>query len=870
MCEPRKHTGAAPSYVPRALAEYYLGRSSAITEECTHCYTAAQLGHIGAASRAARLQIEQGLPPSGYIGHLMTASEGGDSWACCHLATLHETGCQGAGLRMDMAEAMRLYRIAADQGRGEAQHRLVRPLRENVLLRLQVWVEGSMPPLLAWQRISQNRFEMGAANTRDGHPTTTTTTTNEGGQMEQVTTADVAPQQEQQQQQQQPETTAAERSCGCWLCYRPFPLSYTPAPPAQLEYLAPSSGYPRHVEASTGEEDEVAHIECGVCRQRTTINMRNLMDDLDDDAPRTPRSTWDKTRAPERTCIFHIGQPLEGYCETDQCMVCSQCMLGSHRTHRFTELAAQAHDSNQQAPTLIQSIHQQKDVLGWLAVGIEESIASLTTKQRTTEKEIEETFDRLMRELQRKKEALLSNTIKMFKKQKDTLKLQLKCVRYAAPHLAVSESKLVQLTNQQENRATQQQRSPSAPYIYHHGKYEAEEVTSLVALTKSRFLQNWKSPLDVCLVQNAFQVGIQEHAIISALESIDNLYLSKEDFALTALRNLALGNFEKAFQNCVAMFPPSPFGPLDGIRTNTAHAPKEIAARCLNPNKFEALGIILMLLLLDMRPVFLDRLGPFDRYPYLSLLTRLAILKDTSLGILQQVCSWVLSTSPRFTAYPHHHRERRSSAVVSRYMDHNGDDVRITSLIALVHVIQGYLVTVPQDSNAACGYWERAASTCGKQIAYKVPRALAEHYLGSDATTDHLLHLKTAAQLGNVCAAADLVQQWPLGRDDARWLVMASDGGHAWAQTHLAKLYEQGLEDAGVKRNRDTQEAMRLYSIAANKGFPSAQYRLAVLLLQQDGDSSEPNPEAVRLLRLAGGPGGSLKATSQLASMGLP
>ncbi|KAH3763075.1 hypothetical protein Pelo_5086 [Pelomyxa schiedti] len=672
------------------------------------------------------------------------------------------------------------------------------------------------------QGISQKPSEMGAANTKL-----------EEEQMEQVTTADVAPQQQQeQQQQQQPETTAAERSCGCWLCYRPFPLSYTPAPPAQMEcghnlcgecmvslctqeYLAPSSGDRKHVEASTGEEDEVAHIKCGVCRQRTTINMRNLMDDLDDNASRTPRSTWDKTRVPERTCIFHIGQPLEGYCETDQCMVCSQCMLGTHRTHRFTELATQAHDSNQQAPTLIQSIHQQKDVLEWLAVGIEETIASLTT--RTTEKEIEETFDRLMREVQRKKEALLSNTIKMFKKQKDTLKLQLKCVRYAAPHLAVSESKLVQLTNQQENGAAQQQGSPSASYIYHHGK---DEVISLVALTKNRMCV-WSRALSKLVFKNTPSY-LHLRALITSIFQVKNrptaiqqtdLRPTEEDFALTALRNLALGNFEKAFQNCVAMFPPSPFGPLDGIRTNTAQAPKEIATRCFNPNKFEALGIILMLLLFDMRPLFMDRLGPFDSYPevIVILLTSWATLKYTSLEILQKVRSWVLSTSPRFSA--HHHRERRSSTVGIRYMDHNGNDVRIISLIALVYFIQGYVDSymseVPHHSKVACRYWEWAASMCGKQIvAQKVPRALAKHYLGRvpRALAVHYLgRYELTLPIWSDVAESDPVRQWP-GRDDARWLVLASDGGYAWAQTYLALLYEQGPEDARVRRNRDPQE----------------------------------------------------------------
>ncbi|KAH3761893.1 hypothetical protein Pelo_6275 [Pelomyxa schiedti] len=676
---------------------------------------------------------------------------------------------------------------------------------------------------------------------------------------------------------------AALRTCGCWLCYRPFAaVGETRDPSVRMEcghnlcwecmvslctqeFLAPS-GRRKHVGAPTGEEDEdIVEIECGVCRQGTAINVRDLMDDVvntyTDEACTDkgssdnsgPCSTGAKLGPRKEMCIFHSGQPLDKYCITDQCMVCSQCVEETHGNHDLTGIDTQAKNEKDNVGTLIRSVYNQKEMLEWIATGIEETLDSLTTKQRMVEEEIKQAFDRHMRELiselQRKKDALLSNTIKSFKQRKGALKLQLKCTRYAVEHFADTECALLRMKNQLEGGSI----PPVSPNT--EVSEDIEDVASFIALTNNRFLLNWNAPLDVSLMQGNFQISINRHPLKASLDSIYMTREGEDAFAMTTMRYLASGHFEKALQNCISMFPPSPFGPLDEIRTNQNPVPKEITMKSFNPNKFEALGIVLMILLFEMKPRLMHQLGPFDRDPLYTLRGK---LRHASPESLYNIIHTVLSMSPRFTPSA----ATATSAGPPKYVDVHGDDVRVITLKALVHVIRGFINWKPigdaeKDIVTAHSDWNRAVLMCeprqhtGAAPSY-VPRALAEYYLGrSSAITEDSTHYYTAAQLGHIGAASRAARlQIEQGLPPSGYighLMTASEGGNSWACCHLATLHETGCQGAGLRM--DMAEAMRLYRIAADQGRGEAQHRLGALLIEDD--SNETKQEGVRLLRLA-------------------
>ncbi|KAH3732076.1 hypothetical protein Pelo_17091 [Pelomyxa schiedti] len=127
--------------VPNAVAENLLGwvlyGSSPLldpnnkTRVIEHFEVSAHLGHVTAQGNLGWLHLTGYSSPGGFknvseaVKWLGRASEGGDAWGQYHLAQLYETGCVDAGgVRKDVTEAMRLYRLSADQGWDEAQYRL--------------------------------------------------------------------------------------------------------------------------------------------------------------------------------------------------------------------------------------------------------------------------------------------------------------------------------------------------------------------------------------------------------------------------------------------------------------------------------------------------------------------------------------------------------------------------------------------------------------------------------------------------------------------------------------------------------------------------------------------------------------------------
>ena len=73
--------------------------------------------------------------------------------------------------------------------------------------------------------------------------------------------------------------------------------------------------------------------------------------------------------------------------------------------------------------------------------------------------------------------------------------------------------------------------------------------------------------------------------------------------------------------------------------------------------------------------------------------------------------------------------------------------------------------------------------------------------------------------------------QIDLGIDGIEWFAREAENGNIFAQFELATIYDLHYAGWGIERN--TQEAMKWYKMAAEKGHERAQANLANLLVQE-------------------------------------
>ncbi|KAH3731857.1 hypothetical protein Pelo_17311 [Pelomyxa schiedti] len=107
--------------VPRALAENGI---SLVAWNIGNLEVSANLGNLRAQLMLG-LQRESPENARERVKWIARASEGGDADAQYRMAMVYETGCpEEAGLSKNVAEAMRLYRLAAEQGQYDAQYKV--------------------------------------------------------------------------------------------------------------------------------------------------------------------------------------------------------------------------------------------------------------------------------------------------------------------------------------------------------------------------------------------------------------------------------------------------------------------------------------------------------------------------------------------------------------------------------------------------------------------------------------------------------------------------------------------------------------------------------------------------------------------------
>ncbi|KAH3762559.1 hypothetical protein Pelo_5592 [Pelomyxa schiedti] len=217
-------------------------------------------------------------------------------------------------------------------------------------------------------------------------------------------------------------------------------------------------------------DDSSVDVECGVCSRKTSVDIGDVL--YDHDLDRKQQELYGGTGS---VCSLHGGMSLVKYCVNDKKLVCSRCVLESHQRHNLTEITSQHRVAEAEVSSLLKAIQRERESLEHSASYVEDSIDILTTRQQIIAREIKTTFERLMKELQRKKDKLLSSMMNIFSKKKGALNLHLKCTRSTINQLTEFEWKSFiasQSALTEENSGI-------------------EQATSLLSLTQNPIIRNW-------------------------------------------------------------------------------------------------------------------------------------------------------------------------------------------------------------------------------------------------------------------------------------------------------------------------------------------------------------------------------------------
>ncbi|KAH3732075.1 hypothetical protein Pelo_17090 [Pelomyxa schiedti] len=576
--------------------------------------------------------------------------------------------------------------------------------------------------------------------------------------------------------------------------------------------------------------------------------------------------------------------------------MCLECALEHHRAHDLVTIARQAQTVMEQVPHIVEFINKKRALLEEAAQQTECALSTLTEIQRRVEGHINGTINRLMKELQKKKDALLANTSKFFETRRGSLKLQLKCTQSAISQLNDSEHYLK--TSAAACQATRGNLLSSlvittcAPILTNHGNWE----TSVLGRP-----QNTLALLSAC--EGTFQIK-QEDAT-AALTCIKTLSISTVvgdvELALHTMRLIVEGELEQAFFNCLQMFPCVLHGPLCEV----CCTPKDDEENHMCPghtikthNLYETFAMVLLYFMLRFKPSLSNSLGPFTKHPAVYL--RDVLLPNSSPEshvFLKVVIDAAMSLVPPqplpsppaapkappsriwslFQASPE--QQPASSPPVTPSISTSPSEPQNDwkcGVAALAHVISGYIFHwgvggVSEDSKMARKENNDATQTASRLTT--VPKALAEYFISSllhsgaclpTSKTELVEHWEASAQLGHVAAQQAVGWCYLTGGtrsgrckknvvEAVKWLAMASEAGDAWGQYNMATLYETGCKEAGVRN--DVAEAVRLYRLSAAQGLSEAQYELGVILLDGTdtggGGLQQQREEGVRWLSLA-------------------
>ncbi|KAH3731419.1 hypothetical protein Pelo_17751 [Pelomyxa schiedti] len=474
------------------------------------------------------------------------------------------------------------------------------------------------------------------------------------------------------------------------------------------------------------------------------------------------------------------------------------------------------------------------------ALCIEEIIEAITSNQKTAEAEIENTFEKLMKKLLRKKATLLATTAKTFEKKKQSLQKQLKITRFAVSQLTDLEFKLTDTTD----------KTVSADL-------------SLVALTSQPILCNWKKSIKMQIYDKLLfpwrtlidsQLHLDQGCVAPMLNLIDNFGISKsgeDEIGLSAIKYLAQGNLEQAFKVCMAIVSP-PNGRPFAICSHKPTPKHEESTT--TENKLEKLGATLLKIIFTVKPKLFSNMEPFDVYPTVYFEEK---LKESSLE------------SSQFMTHITEHILSRDSTYCGRMLA-TDDDL----FVALAHYLRFDSPEQQKELSQAetrCLFYD----TCGNLV--EQPQHNGSELIhvlcgisGSKGDKCALEWLEPAAQYGIPVIQSILGMLLLIGNEEQikrepvagmDWVKKGAEAGDAYGQSFMFTLHcteyfpnlisiVENLEASGFKR--DPAEGRRWLQLSANQGFPPAQVLLGQVLAIENGNTINTPKENERLYRLAG------------------
>ncbi|KAH3762229.1 WD40 repeat [Pelomyxa schiedti] len=644
---------------------------------------------------------------------------------------------------------------------------------------------------------------------------------------------------------------------GCWVCRCPFSDTKQASTDLQMECghkvcegcavsLCTQSFLSQHCKGKQsltpeGNQEPPIDIECGFCHHVTTDAIAVM--DVVDAICRDVSTVGSASNTTAGRCIVHPGQELNLYCKDDKVLVCPQCEKELHQFHKLIGIEQQAEIAVKKVPALRRSIQKEKDLMKQAALRIEEIIEAITSNQKTAEAEIENTFDKLMKQLLRKKATLLATTAKTFQKKKQSLQRQLKITRFAVSQLTDLEFKLTDTTD----------KTVSADL-------------SLVALTSQPILCNWKKSVKTRIYDEFLfpwgtlidsQLHLDQGCVAPVLNLIDNLGISKsgeDEIGLSAIRYLSQGNLEQAFKICMAMVSPSNGRPF-AIRSHKP-APK-LEESTTTENKLEKLGSTLLKIIFTVKPKLFSNMEPFDVYPTVYFEEK---LKECSLE------------SSHFMTHITEHILSRDGTYCGRILA-TDDDL----FVALAHYLrfdspeqqkelsQAETLCLLYDTTCTCGNQEQPQHNGSGSSLIHVLCGIS----GSKGDKCVLEWLEPAAQYGIPAIQSILGILLLVGEEEQskrepvagmEWIKKGAEAGDAFGQSvmfilHCAEYFPnvmsvvENLEAAGFKR--DPATGRRWLQLSANQGFPLAQVILGQVLEIENGNKIEAPKESKRLFHLA-------------------
>ncbi|KAH3758690.1 hypothetical protein Pelo_9508 [Pelomyxa schiedti] len=652
----------------------------------------------------------------------------------------------------------------------------------------------------------------------------------------------------------------------CWVCCR---LLYSGAPMecghcvcwCCMVSLCTTAYFSWGSEQKPNREDGIVNIECRVCHHKTSLCIWDVMAEAGVDGCPTykPQHELGDSSGLQRRCVFHHDRPVERYCVTDKLPMCLECALAHHSTHELAEGTAK--ELTPLMGSMVHEMGRKECHMQNSADCIDGALTTLTNRQRTIEGEITHTFTRITKEIQKRKNTLLANTAKFFESRKRTLKLELKCRQSVVSQLKGSQI-LLRKVGSQNCCESKESEKVQAEVLGGLNQIQTFYFSLFPHITVGTHIKTDCPPIlsDVMWRTNTSA----KYQVAPILKCINSLSFweseSEEEFAMRTTKLLVEGEFDSCFRNCLEMFPSS-HGPIGDYRNcqtvpHSGDTPLHQMYRSYNcsdcrsiTTHCDALGLILLHFIMQLHPDSLQPCRPFGRYPAEEICECLRYSRSTSQEFLEKIILRALALMPP------QEEKGRASKILSLFTTTPHTDTATSGLVALAHVMRGTMMqynhyrrslTVSQkeyqQAISVCITASESGTATTRSLSkfLDVPRALAEYQLSNclKDTTAKQSHLEVAAHLGNVRAQARLgeaqaglemlmgdtvrsllgVTTWfrdKNEREGVKWIRKASEGGDAWGQYLMAKLYENGWAD--VVENGP--EALRLYRLSAEQGF---------------------------------------------------